>query len=43
MCVCVCVFIQSPQCVPVVEGFAQQCQENLDLSPCKEIFSDCRK
>ncbi|XP_062399362.1 G protein-coupled receptor kinase 5 isoform X1 [Sardina pilchardus] len=34
---------QSPQCVLVVESFAQQCQENLDLSPCKEIFCDCRK
>ncbi|XP_063051409.1 G protein-coupled receptor kinase 5 isoform X2 [Engraulis encrasicolus] len=34
---------QSPQCVYVVEGFAQQCQENLDSSPCKEIFCDCRK
>ncbi|XP_076859352.1 G protein-coupled receptor kinase 5 isoform X1 [Brachyhypopomus gauderio] len=34
---------QSPECVDVVEGLAEQCRENLELSPCKEIFSDCRK
>ncbi|KAJ3604039.1 hypothetical protein NHX12_028780 [Muraenolepis orangiensis] len=25
------------------EIYADQCSENLELSPCKEIFSDCRK
>ncbi|MCJ8735500.1 hypothetical protein PDJAM_G00247060 [Pangasius djambal] len=34
---------QSPECVDVVEGLAERCRENLELSPCKEIFSDCRK
>ncbi|XP_031426212.1 G protein-coupled receptor kinase 5 isoform X2 [Clupea harengus] len=34
---------QSPQCIPVVESFAQECQDNLDLLPCREIFSDCSK
>uniref|UniRef100_A0AAY5F1J2 G protein-coupled receptor kinase n=1 Tax=Electrophorus electricus TaxID=8005 RepID=A0AAY5F1J2_ELEEL len=33
----------SPECVDVVEGLAERCRENLELSPCKEIFSDCRK
>ncbi|XP_060787085.1 G protein-coupled receptor kinase 5 isoform X2 [Neoarius graeffei] len=34
---------QSPECVDVVEGLAERCRENLELSPCKEIFSDCRR
>ncbi|KAL4635995.1 G protein-coupled receptor kinase 5-like isoform X1 [Arapaima gigas] len=35
---------QSPDYVPEVgEGHAQQCQQNLELSPCKEIFSSCRR
>ncbi|GAA6069195.1 G protein-coupled receptor kinase 5, partial [Tachysurus ichikawai] len=34
---------QSPECVDVLEGLAECCRENLELSPCKEIFSDCRK
>ncbi|XP_007564648.1 G protein-coupled receptor kinase 5 isoform X1 [Poecilia latipinna] len=34
---------QSPQRVDIAEVFAEQCRENLELSPCKEIFSDCRK
>uniref|UniRef100_A0A4W5KH70 G protein-coupled receptor kinase n=1 Tax=Hucho hucho TaxID=62062 RepID=A0A4W5KH70_9TELE len=25
------------------ESLAEQCRENLELHPCKEIFSDCRK
>uniref|UniRef100_A0A9J8CUQ2 G protein-coupled receptor kinase n=1 Tax=Cyprinus carpio carpio TaxID=630221 RepID=A0A9J8CUQ2_CYPCA len=25
------------------ESLAESCRENLELSPCKEIFSDCRK
>ncbi|MEQ2284745.1 G protein-coupled receptor kinase 5, partial [Ameca splendens] len=34
---------QSPQRVDIADVFAEQCRENLELSPCKEIFSDCRK
>uniref|UniRef100_A0A3P8SX86 G protein-coupled receptor kinase n=1 Tax=Amphiprion percula TaxID=161767 RepID=A0A3P8SX86_AMPPE len=34
---------QSPQRVDIAEVFADQCRENLELSPCKEIFSNCRK
>ncbi|KAK2898919.1 hypothetical protein Q8A67_010337 [Cirrhinus molitorella] len=34
---------QSSDCVDVAEGLAERCRENLELSPCKEIFSDCRK
>ncbi|XP_024909668.1 G protein-coupled receptor kinase 5-like [Cynoglossus semilaevis] len=34
---------QSPQRVDVAEVFADTCRENLELSPCKEIFSDCRR
>ncbi|XP_051277317.1 G protein-coupled receptor kinase 5 [Dicentrarchus labrax] len=34
---------QSPQPVDIAEVFADQCRENLELSPCKEIFSNCRK
>uniref|UniRef100_A0AAR2II59 G protein-coupled receptor kinase n=1 Tax=Pygocentrus nattereri TaxID=42514 RepID=A0AAR2II59_PYGNA len=34
---------RSLECVDVVEGLAERCRENLELSPCKEIFSDCRK
>ncbi|XP_054628315.1 G protein-coupled receptor kinase 5 isoform X2 [Dunckerocampus dactyliophorus] len=34
---------QSLQRVDIVEVFADQCRENLELSPCKEIFSNCRK
>ncbi|XP_029366610.1 G protein-coupled receptor kinase 5 [Echeneis naucrates] len=34
---------QSPQHVDIAEVFAEQCRENLELSPCKEIFSNCRK
>ncbi|KAJ0068040.1 hypothetical protein NL108_015100, partial [Boleophthalmus pectinirostris] len=33
----------SPQHVDIVEGFVDQCRENLQISPCKEIFSNCRK
>uniref|UniRef100_A0A669F6F3 G protein-coupled receptor kinase n=1 Tax=Oreochromis niloticus TaxID=8128 RepID=A0A669F6F3_ORENI len=29
--------------VDIAEVFADQCRENLELSPCKEIFSNCRK
>ncbi|TRY65381.1 hypothetical protein DNTS_013782, partial [Danionella cerebrum] len=32
---------QSSKCVDVAEGIAERCKENLELSPCKEIFSDC--
>uniref|UniRef100_A0A3B5MBC2 G protein-coupled receptor kinase n=1 Tax=Xiphophorus couchianus TaxID=32473 RepID=A0A3B5MBC2_9TELE len=41
--VCLHVLMQSPQRVDIAEDFAEQCRENLELSPCKEIFSDCRK
>lgn len=34
---------QSSECVDIAEGLAESCRENLELSPCKEIFSDCRK
>lgn len=34
---------QSPQRVDIAEVFADQCRENLELSPCKEIFSNCHK
>uniref|UniRef100_A0A8C6P3U4 G protein-coupled receptor kinase n=1 Tax=Nothobranchius furzeri TaxID=105023 RepID=A0A8C6P3U4_NOTFU len=34
---------QSPQRVDIAEVFAERCRENLELSPCKEIFSECRK
>ncbi|XP_020561735.1 G protein-coupled receptor kinase 5 isoform X2 [Oryzias latipes] len=34
---------QSPQKVDIAEGFAEQCRKNLELSPCKEIFSTCLK
>ncbi|XP_073767218.1 G protein-coupled receptor kinase 5 isoform X4 [Danio rerio] len=34
---------QSSECVDVAESLAERCKENLELSPCKEIFSDCRK
>uniref|UniRef100_A0A8C9SQG6 G protein-coupled receptor kinase n=1 Tax=Scleropages formosus TaxID=113540 RepID=A0A8C9SQG6_SCLFO len=35
---------QSPDYVPEVgEDHAQQCRENLEISPCKEIFSSCRR
>uniref|UniRef100_A0A671VPV2 G protein-coupled receptor kinase n=1 Tax=Sparus aurata TaxID=8175 RepID=A0A671VPV2_SPAAU len=34
---------QSPQRVDIAEVFADQCRENLELSPCKEIFSNCCK
>uniref|UniRef100_A0A9J7X9I1 G protein-coupled receptor kinase n=1 Tax=Cyprinus carpio carpio TaxID=630221 RepID=A0A9J7X9I1_CYPCA len=34
---------QSSECVDVAESLAESCRENLELSPCKEIFSDCRK
>ncbi|XP_023694290.1 G protein-coupled receptor kinase 5-like isoform X2 [Paramormyrops kingsleyae] len=27
----------------VAEEHAQQCRDNLELSPCKELFSDCRR
>uniref|UniRef100_A0A671VVV4 G protein-coupled receptor kinase n=1 Tax=Sparus aurata TaxID=8175 RepID=A0A671VVV4_SPAAU len=33
----------SPQRVDIAEVFADQCRENLELSPCKEIFSNCCK
>lgn len=42
-CVCLRVLMQSPQRVDIAEDFAEQCRENLELSPCKEIFTDCRK
>uniref|UniRef100_A0A671MS26 G protein-coupled receptor kinase n=1 Tax=Sinocyclocheilus anshuiensis TaxID=1608454 RepID=A0A671MS26_9TELE len=35
--------LQSSECVDIAEGLAESCRENLELSPCKEIFSDCRK
>uniref|UniRef100_A0A3Q2ZJR5 G protein-coupled receptor kinase n=1 Tax=Kryptolebias marmoratus TaxID=37003 RepID=A0A3Q2ZJR5_KRYMA len=41
--VCLRVLMQSPQRVVIAEDFAERCSENLKLSPCKEIFSDCRK
>lgn len=34
---------QSPQHVDIAEVFADQCRENLERSPCKDIFSNCRK
>ncbi|XP_061624611.1 G protein-coupled receptor kinase 5 isoform X3 [Phyllopteryx taeniolatus] len=34
---------QSAERVDIAEVFADQCRENLELSPCKEIFSNCRK
>ncbi|CAB1322248.1 unnamed protein product, partial [Coregonus sp. 'balchen'] len=34
---------QSSECVEAAESLAEQCRENLELHPCKEIFSDCRK
>uniref|UniRef100_A0A8C5DRD0 G protein-coupled receptor kinase n=1 Tax=Gouania willdenowi TaxID=441366 RepID=A0A8C5DRD0_GOUWI len=37
------VLMKSPHHVDAAEGFAEQCKENLELSPCKEIFSNCRK
>uniref|UniRef100_A0A3Q3LAE8 G protein-coupled receptor kinase n=1 Tax=Mastacembelus armatus TaxID=205130 RepID=A0A3Q3LAE8_9TELE len=37
------VHAHSPQRVDIAEDFADQCRENLELSPCKEIFSNCRK
>lgn len=43
VCVYLHVLMQSPQRVDVAEAFAERCRENLELSPCKEIFSDCRK
>ncbi|XP_018610815.2 G protein-coupled receptor kinase 5-like [Scleropages formosus] len=42
----VCRFLttQSQECVPeVAESYGQLCRHNLELSPCKEIFSECRK
>lgn len=41
--VCLYVLMQSPQRVDIAEVFADQCRENLERSPCKEIFSNCRK
>ncbi|KAJ7993955.1 hypothetical protein DPEC_G00260040 [Dallia pectoralis] len=34
---------QSSECVEAAESLAEQCRENLELHPCKEIFNDCRK
>lgn len=42
-CLCLFVSIQSPQHVDIAEVFADQCRENLERSPCKDIFSNCRK
>uniref|UniRef100_A0A674A711 G protein-coupled receptor kinase n=1 Tax=Salmo trutta TaxID=8032 RepID=A0A674A711_SALTR len=35
-------FIQTAL-IMFTESLAEQCRENLELHPCKEIFSDCRK
>ena len=45
MCVCPCPppRVKSTECVDVAKIYADQCSENLELSPCKEIFSDCHK
>lgn len=40
---CLLVSTQSPQHVDIAEVFADQCRENLERSPCKDIFSNCRK
>lgn len=40
---CVYVLMQSPQHVDIAEVFADQCRESLERSPCKDIFSNCRK
>lgn len=40
---CLLVLTQSPQHVDIAEVFADQCRENLERSPCKDIFSNCRK
>lgn len=40
---CPFVSTQSPQHVDIAEVFADQCRENLERSPCKDIFSNCRK
>ncbi|KAI4820154.1 hypothetical protein KUCAC02_028140, partial [Chaenocephalus aceratus] len=34
---------ESPQRVDIAEDFGEECRENLELSPCKEIFSNCGK
>ncbi|KAK5871186.1 hypothetical protein PBY51_004080 [Eleginops maclovinus] len=34
---------ESPQRVDIAEDFAEECRENLELSPCKEIFNNCCK